>query len=163
MPSNEASPPGGALNSTRVTPPNASTAKTSARGSMYSLNSQAPTGTMRNGASEPISAALATLLCVAPAKKTARFRPKKMPGTNTWRTFSLVILRPVPSSSRFHRMLTVTMRQNATRTPGDSARFTSVELSENATTRPMTASTPNALALRPIRRDAAVLVMPAPA
>ena len=55
-------------------------ANTSARGSMYSANSQAPTGTMRNGASEPISAALATLLCVAPAKNTARFRPKKTPG-----------------------------------------------------------------------------------
>ena len=47
---------------------------------MYSRNSQAPTGTIRNGASEPISAALATLLCVAPAKNTARLRPKKMPG-----------------------------------------------------------------------------------
>ena len=45
-----------------------------------------PTGTIRNGASEPISAALATLLCVAPAKKTARFRPKKTPGSQTWRT-----------------------------------------------------------------------------
>ena len=36
------------------------------------------------------------------------------------------------------------MRQNATSTPGDSARFTSVELSENATTMPTTASTPSA-------------------
>ena len=44
-------------------------------------------------------------------------------------------------------MLTVTILQNATRTPGDSARFTSVELSENAMTMPTTASTPNALAL----------------
>ena len=49
---------------------------------MYSLNSHAPAGTIRNGASEPINAALATLLCVAPAKKTARFRPKKTPGTS---------------------------------------------------------------------------------
>ena len=80
LPSSEASPLGGALNSTSATPPNARTANTSARGSMYSANSQAPTGTIRNGASEPISAALATLLCVAPAKNTARLRPKKMPG-----------------------------------------------------------------------------------
>jgi hypothetical protein len=43
--------------------------------------------------------------------------------------------------------LTVTIRQNATRTPGDSARFTSVELSENARTRPTTASTPKVFAL----------------
>ena len=50
---------------------------------MYSSNSQAPTGTIRNGASDPISAALATLLCVAPAKNTARFSPKNTPGTNT--------------------------------------------------------------------------------
>ena len=80
LPSSEASPLGGALNSTSATPPNARTANTSARGSMYSANSHAPTGTIRNGASEPISAALATLLCVAPAKNTARLRPKKMPG-----------------------------------------------------------------------------------
>ena len=73
--------PAGALNSTSATPPNASSANTSARGSMYSRKSQAPTGTIRNGASDPISAAFATLLCVAPAKKTARFRPKKTPGT----------------------------------------------------------------------------------
>ena len=50
---------------------------------MYSPNSQAPTGTIRNGASDPISAALATLLCVAPAKNTARLSPKKTPGRNT--------------------------------------------------------------------------------
>ena len=73
---------GGALNNTRLTPPNATSANTSARGSMYSLNSHAPAGTIRNGASEPINAALATLLCVAPAKNTARFRPKNTPGTN---------------------------------------------------------------------------------
>ena len=41
-------------------------------------------------------------------------------------------------------MLTVTIRQNAKRTPGESARFASVELSENATTTPRTASAPNA-------------------
>ena len=39
--------------------------------------------------------------------------------------------------------LTVTMRQNATRTPGESARLTSVELSENATTSPTTATMPS--------------------
>ena len=39
------------------------------------------------------------------------------------------------------------MRQNATSTPGDSARSTLVELSEKATTIPMTASTPSAFAL----------------
>ena len=50
---------------------------------MYSLNSQAPAGTIRNGASEPISAAFATLLCVAPAKNTARFKPNNTPGIQT--------------------------------------------------------------------------------
>ena len=115
---------------------------------MYSSNSQAPTGTIRNGASEPISAALATLLWVAPAKNTARFRPKKMPGSQTRRTSSNVTRRPVTHSTAFHSTLTVTIRQKATRTPGDSARLTSVELSENATTSPITARTPSVLALR---------------
>jgi hypothetical protein len=50
---------------------------------MYSANSQAPVGTIRNVASEPIRAALATLLCVAPAKNTARLSPKKTPGSHT--------------------------------------------------------------------------------
>ena len=56
--------------------------------------------------------------------------------------------RPVLQSTAFQIRLTVTILQNATRTPGDSARFTSVELSENATTSPMTANTPSVLALR---------------
>ena len=42
----------------------------------------------------------------------------------------------------------MTNRQNATSTPGDSARFTSVELSEKAMTTPTTASAPNVFALR---------------
>ena len=62
---------------------------------MYSSKSLAPIGTMKNGASEPISAALATLLCVAPAKKMARFRPKNTPGTSAWRTSRMVTRRPV--------------------------------------------------------------------
>ena len=41
----------------------------------------------------------------------------------------------------------MTILQNATSTPGDSARLTSVELNENASTRPTTASTPSDLAL----------------
>ena len=86
---------GGALNSTTPTPPNATRANTSARELKYSWKSQAPIGTMRNGASEPMSAALATLLCVAPAKKIARFRPKKTPGTSAWRTSRIVTRRPV--------------------------------------------------------------------
>src|SRR3954468_20722084 len=147
FPCSEASPFGGALNSTSATPPNAIPANTSARGVMYSLNSHAPAGTIRNGASEPISAALATLLCVAPAKKTARFSPKKTPGRRTWRTSLTVTRRPVAHRAAIHSRLTVTIRQNATRTPGDSARLTSVELSENATTRPTTASTPSVFAL----------------
>ena len=53
----------------------------------------------------------------------------------------------------------MTIRQNATSTPGDSARLTSVELSENATTSPTTASTPSVFAPRRIRGDAAVVVM----
>ena len=58
-----------------------------------------------------------------------------------------MIRRPVLHSSAFHTTLTATILQNATSTPGDSARLTSVELSEKATTRPTTASTPSALAL----------------
>ena len=50
-------------------------------------------------------------------------------------------------STTFHTTLTAIIRQNATRTPGDSARFTSVELNENATTSPTTASTPSVFAL----------------
>ena len=92
---------GGALNNTSATPPNASTAKASARGSKYSPNNQAPAGTIRNGASDPISAALATLLCVAPAKNTARFNPKNTPGMNTWRTSRRVTRRPVIHSTTF--------------------------------------------------------------
>lgn len=83
MPWSDASPPGGALSSTSAAPPNASPAKTSAFGWMYSLNKYAPAGTINSGASDPSSAALATLLCVAPAKKTARLHPKRTPGTNT--------------------------------------------------------------------------------
>jgi hypothetical protein len=103
---------------------------------------------MRNGASEPMSAALATLLCVAPAKNTARFRPKKTPGAKTWRTSCRVTRRPVLHRTAFQTRLTASIRQNATRTPGVSARLTSVELNENATTSPTTASTPSAFALR---------------
>jgi hypothetical protein len=50
-------------------------------------------------------------------------------------------------STAFQITLTVTILQNATRTPGVSARFTSGELSENATIRPTTASTPSVFAL----------------
>src|ERR1700710_2713730 len=114
---------------------------------MYSQNSHAPTGTMRNGASDPSSAALATLLCVAPAKNTARLSPKNTPGTSTRRTSLSRTRRPWLQSTPFHTRLTVTIRQKATSTPGDSARLTSVELSEKATTSPTTASTPSVLAL----------------
>jgi hypothetical protein len=62
------------------TPTKRQHANASARRSKCSLNSQAPIGTIRNGESEPISAAFATLLCVAPAKKIARLSPKKTPG-----------------------------------------------------------------------------------
>jgi hypothetical protein len=143
----------GALNSTSATPPNASTANTSARGLMYSSNSHAPTGTIRNGASDPISAALATLLCVAPAKNTARLSPKNTPGTTTCRRSRSVTRRPLIHSTAFQTTLTVSIRQNATSTPGDSARLTSVELNENAITSPTTASTPSVLALSGVREE----------
>src|SRR3954454_12867576 len=45
-------------------------------------------------------------------------------------------------------MLTTVILQNATRTPAVSARLTRVELRENATTRPTTASAPHVFALR---------------
>jgi hypothetical protein len=63
-----------------------------------------------------------------------------------------VIRRPVVQSRTFHTTLTVTIRQKATRTPGDSARLTRVELSEKATTSPTTASTPRVFALSPRTR-----------
>ena len=88
LPRIDASPFAGALSSTRTTPPNATSAKTRARGLKYSWKSRAPAGTIRNGDSDPISAALATLLWVAPAKKVARLSPKNTPGTNAWRTSS---------------------------------------------------------------------------
>ena len=114
---------------------------------MYSRNSQAPTGTIRNGAHDPIRAAFATLLCVAPAKNTARFSPKNTPGIHTARTLRNVTRRPVRHRTTFHKRLTVAKRQNATSTPGVSARLTNVELNENATTSPRTASTPSAFEL----------------
>ena len=68
------------MSSTSATPPNAIPANAIARGPMYSPNRHAPTGTISSGASAPISAALATLLWVAPAKKMARFKPNSAPG-----------------------------------------------------------------------------------
>ena len=97
---------------------------------------------MKNGASEPISAALATLLFVAPAKKMARFRPKNTPGTSAWRTCRIVTRRPVLQRYTFHTTVATVSLQNATSTPGVSARFTSVELSEKPMTTPATASAP---------------------
>jgi hypothetical protein len=58
-----------------------------------------------------------------------------------------VTRRPVIQRTTFQARLTVSIRQKATRTPGASARLTSVELSENATTSPITASTPSVIAL----------------
>ena len=51
--------------------------------------------------------------------------------------------RPVVQRYAFHTTLTMVRRQKATRTPGDSARFTSVELSEKAITTPSTAKAPS--------------------
>ena len=76
-------------------PPKARSANTNARGSLYSLKSLAPIGTIRNGESEPISAALATLLFVAPTKNVARFTPKNTPGMNACRTWRRVTRLPV--------------------------------------------------------------------
>ena len=76
-------------------PPNASSANSNARGWLYSRKSLAPIGTIRNGDSEPIRAALATLLLVAPTKNVARFTPKKTPGMNACLTWRSVTRRPV--------------------------------------------------------------------
>ena len=73
----------------------------------------------------------------------ATFNPKNTPGTNAWRTCRNVTRRPVLQSSRFHTTVATVSLQKATRTPGVSARLTSVELSENPTTTPATASAPN--------------------
>src|SRR4051794_18278241 len=57
--------------------------------------------------------------------------------------------RPVLHRTTFHARLIVARRQNATNTPAVSARLTNVELRENATTSPSTATTPSVFALRP--------------
>jgi hypothetical protein len=74
---------------------------------------------MNSGASDPISAALATLLCVAPAKKIARFRPKNTPGSSAWRTCRMVTRRPVLQTKRFQTMVATVSLQTAIGTPGD--------------------------------------------
>src|SRR5919199_1931926 len=58
----------------------------------------------------------------------------------------MVMRRPVLQRYTFHTTVTVTILQNARRTPGDSARLARVELSEKAITRPTTASAPSAFA-----------------
>ena len=115
---------------------------------MYSRKSAAPSGTMRKGDKEPMSAAFATLLCVAPEKNIARFRPKNTPGISACRTSRSVTRRPVARRYTFQTIETVTIRQNANSTPGECARFASVELIENATTTPTTARAPSVRALR---------------
>ncbi len=110
---------------------------------------------MRNGASEPIRAALATLLCVAPAKNTARFSPKNTPGTTAWRTSAAVTRRPVDRRYTLNTTVAMVSRQNATSTPGVSARFTSVELNEKPMTTPTTARAPSVCARSSIRRGSA--------
>ncbi len=62
LPRRDASPVAGAENSTMPTPMNATRAKASAPGLMYSSKNLAPIGTMRNGVIAPINSALATLL-----------------------------------------------------------------------------------------------------
>ena len=59
----------------------------------------------------------------------------------------MVTRRPVLHRKRFQTIVATVSLQTATSTPGDSARFTSVELSEKAMTTPATASAPNVLAL----------------
>ena len=61
-------------------------------------------------------------------------------------------------STPFHSTLTAIIRQNATSTPGDSARLTRVELSEKAITNPATASTPNVIALAAVTARGARVV-----
>src|SRR3954463_942747 len=58
----------------------------------------------------------------------------------------MVTRRPVARTKTFQTMVAVVNLQNATRTPGVSARFTRVELREKPITTPATASAPNALA-----------------
>jgi hypothetical protein len=47
-------------------------------------------------------AALATLLCVAPAKITGEVQAEEDAGNPRWRTLASVIRRPVLQSTRFH-------------------------------------------------------------
>ena len=74
----------------------------------------------------------------------------------------IVTRLPVHLRKRFQTTDTVTSRQNARRTPGESALLTSVELSEKATTTPTTANAPDALALNETRRLPKAIVMTEP-
>ncbi len=61
--------------------------------------------------------------------------------------------RPVATRSRFHTRVVVIKRQNATSTPGVSARLTSVEPNEKATTTATTATHPSVFVLGRWRED----------
>ena len=91
---------------------------------MYSRNSHAPTGTMKNGARDPMSAALATLLCVAPGEEHRQVEAEEDAGDDACRTSAQRDPPARAPQQTFQMTLTVTSRQNATSTPGDSARLT---------------------------------------
>jgi len=59
----------------------------------------------------------------------------------------MVTRRPLLHRKQFQTIVATVSLHTATSTPGDSARFTSVELSEKAMTTPATASAPNVRAL----------------
>ena len=86
---------------------------------MYSLNSAAPSGTMRKGDKEPMSAAFATLLCVAPEKNICEVQTEEHPGDQ--RLPHIAKRHPSPRCPQVHVPddRTVTIRQNANSTPGD--------------------------------------------
>ena len=128
-------------------PPNATSANTNARGLLYSLKSLAPIGTMRNGESEPISAALATLLLRRADEEGGEVHPEEHPRDER--------LTHVPQRDPPARAAEVDVPDDADdRQPPerdqDPRRLSPLhegELSENATTKPTTASAPHALGL----------------
>src|SRR5688572_26023636 len=143
----DASPCAGAPNRTTATPPRATNANSSAREFSRSPKKRAPIGTTRNGVIAPMISALATVLCVAPTKNAAMLSPKRTPGNVDLRSFAHVGRLPEASTMMCQIAHVISIRQNATSWPGVSARFTSVEPSENITIMTMTAIAPITLAL----------------
>src|SRR3954471_9531783 len=108
---------------------------------MHSANSHAPHGTIRTVASDPMSAGVRHAVVGHPCEEHRQVQTEEDPRYEDLADVRQLTRGRVLQSTAFHTTLTTTILQNATSTAGDSARLTSVELSENATTSPTTART----------------------